>query len=110
VAIDRSKAFEVSDDGFLICDGTHISSGVVTPTHTGLKGDRYFKTDDATQWKLLADGNDWYRVSEEVCIEHCITQDKTVLSGTTCLESNTVIKDGVEYTIEDGGHVYVVGG
>ncbi len=63
MAIDRSKAFEVEEHGIQIDGGFNLTSGAATPTHTGKKGDRYFKTSDSTEWKLDADGSAWVEVT-----------------------------------------------
>jgi len=60
VAIDRNLAWEEDGNG-IIFGGVHLSSAVATPTHTGLKGDKYFKT-DGTEWRLFADGTNWLQI------------------------------------------------
>ena len=61
--IDRNKAFEISNDGLLLENGGHFASGTSAPTHSGLAGDWYFQTTDATLWRLAANGTDWARLS-----------------------------------------------
>lgn len=44
------------------------------------------------------------------CIEHELSDDKTVDSGFTCVHSNTIILTGVTLTIEDGGEWFIISG
>jgi len=44
MAIDRDLAYEV-ENGIILDYGTvHLSSGTAVPTHTGVEGDRYYRT------------------------------------------------------------------
>ncbi len=61
MSFDRGIAYELGDNGLLFENGAHFSSGTATPTHSGLKGDRFFKTDDASIWRLEADGTNWMK-------------------------------------------------
>lgn len=61
--MDRNLAHEISSDGLLFENGGHFSSGSGTPTHNGLAGDWYFKTTDATVWRLPTNGTAWVRLS-----------------------------------------------
>jgi len=48
VAFDRNKAWETSDDGIILEDGTWLTSGAADPTHDANVGDRYWKTNGTT--------------------------------------------------------------
>ena len=63
MANDREKAFEISDDGLLLEGGSHFSSGVATPTHSGLRGDLYLNTTNFSLYRLAVDGSVWGLIS-----------------------------------------------
>lgn len=54
----RADSYEV--DGLVLDDEVHHSSGTASPTHSGLAGDRYWKT-DGTVWRLEAGGTGWIK-------------------------------------------------
>lgn len=71
MAIDRDRALD-AENGIILDEesgGIHISSGVSVPTHSGLAGDKYFKTDDQTTYVLEVDGVDWRRVESNGNLE-----------------------------------------
>lgn len=72
MANDRDKAFEVSDNGLVFDGAAHVSSGSGVPSHTGLKGDRYFRTGTSEEYTLLADGSSWTLVGGGVTEEFVI--------------------------------------
>lgn len=61
MALERDRAFEVSDDGYLMENGVWISSGSAVPTHDANDGDRYFQ-DNGQPWRRL--GGVWRQLSE----------------------------------------------
>ena len=63
MAIDRNKAFEISNDGLLLEGGSHFSSGVGAPTHSGLRGDLYLNTTNFSLYRLAVDGTTWGLIS-----------------------------------------------
>lgn len=63
MAIDRDRAFEVSENGFLLEGGAHFSSASGVPTHTGLKGDMYLDTNTWLLYFLRANGSTWTQLS-----------------------------------------------
>lgn len=65
MAIDRNKAYEISDNGLLLEGGSHFSSGNGVPTHSGLKGDLYLNTANFSMYRLAIDGTTWGLVSGE---------------------------------------------
>lgn len=60
--VDRLKAFEI-EDGLLLENGSHISSGSAVPSHLAENGDVYIQTNGII-WKYVEDL--WVRVLDDL--------------------------------------------
>ena len=68
MALIRSKAYEVSDNGYQLDNGIWISSGAAVPTHQAEDGDRYFRTngDAFRNTSSPSPGTTWTQIDEGV--------------------------------------------
>lgn len=62
MAITRARAHEVVENGLQFEAGVHFSSGTDAPSHAGVLGDRYFRTNgieyryNGSGWELATPG------------------------------------------------------
>ena len=55
----RDNSFKIRADGLTFAEFAQFSSGAAAPTHAGLKGDRFYRTDVVSTYRLDADGSSW---------------------------------------------------
>jgi len=60
MSFTRSKAYEVSNDGYLMENGVWITSGSGVPSHAAVDGDRFFQS-NGTQWRYMTN---WIAIGE----------------------------------------------
>jgi len=61
--VDKSKAFEVDDNGLLV-GAAHIASGPGVPIYSGNKGDLWINTTNGKLYQLKNDDINWVEVGK----------------------------------------------
>lgn len=90
----RDNSFRVGSNGLSMDAGTWFTSGIGVPSHSGLKGDRYFRIDTVSNYYLNADGNTWTLQTTSV--------DLTASTGVLTGGILTTGAGAAQFSISDG--------
>ena len=96
MVLDRTEA-QSTRDGIILVDDAWLTSGVATPTHSGKKGDRYYKT-DGTVYRLDADGSDWKLAFDTPRIASEFSYDELKEEGSTFVRVAAILFQGSNVT------------